>query len=283
MRVERLPLVVGMAVWIALGLDPAAQAQSLPRKELRTVHVGPTPGDPVASGLRLIAALASIAPSSCPGDNWLLWVAPGVYDLGGASLEMKPCVDVEGAGERATEITSSGDGCAAATVIAASHTELRQLTIHNRRVAGTPACALRAEGATMRLSYVTVRAGVEGAFAAVGITAESGSSLELDHVTIVSTGWWSAHGVDASGSTVELTDVSVVVSGDLGNVAVSADSSTLVVTRSRLVAPNGDTIASSGGLTARVAHTQLEGGLMLPFGLHCIGNYDADLAPLSCP
>ena len=281
MRAEARPVVVGIAVGTLLSLPPAAGAQGLPPKDLRTVLVGPTPGDPVASGVRLLAALASIAPSSCPGDNWLLWIAPGVYDLGGASLVMKPCVDVEGAGERATTVTSTGDGCAAATVIAARHSELRQLTIQNK--GHNPACAVRADGATTRLSYVTMLAGRVGTFSAIGITAENAPSVTLDHVTILSTGWWFAHGVEATGSSMTLTDVSVVVSGDLGNVAVGADSSTLIVSRSRLAASNGNTIATSGGLTARVAYSELDGYLGLPPGMSCIGNYDANLAPVTCP
>ena len=284
MRRGAFVVLVGVVVGLIPRMPARATAQSVPRNPLRTVSVGPIPGDPLASGTRLLEALASINPSSCPGDNWRLAIAPGLYDLGGASLVMKPCVDVEGAGQRATKVTSAGDGCAAATVIAASDTELRLLTIESTwKGLQTPACAVRADGTGTRLSDVTLLAGVAATTGAVGIAAANAPSLTLDRVRIASTGWFLAHGVEVTGTSLALTDVAVVVAGDLGNVAVVADSSTLTVSRSRLVAPNGNAIASSFGLTARVVHTQIEGDLGLPSGMACFGNYDAALAPVTCP
>jgi len=129
---------------------PGTQGEgTFPFRKFRTVLVGPVPGNPAASGTRLLNALPSINPASCPGDNWKLWIAPGVYDLGSATLVMKPCVDIEGAGERATKVTAAGDGCEAATVIAANDTELRMLTIESTNSFST--CALHADGDTVKL------------------------------------------------------------------------------------------------------------------------------------
>lgn len=264
-------------------LPPGAQAQAtFPR--FRTVLVGPIPGDPVASGTRLLNALASINPTSCPGDNWRLWIAPGVYDLGGTSLAMKPCVDIEGAGERATKITAAVtvfDGCEG-TVIAASNAELRMLTIESTNA--FTSCALSAVGASPKLVQVTLLA--SGTMNSIGLDAYNASSLSLTHVTITASGpVFVTYGIAADASSLTLADVTVVASGGQGNFAVSAQSSTLIVYRSRLAAAPASlgsaAIGSGGGLTARVAHSQLEGGLAP--GIACIGNYDANLAPVTCP
>ena len=91
--------------------------------QIRTVLVSPVPGNPVASGTALQNALAGI---SSPSDTnrWLLKIEPGVYDLQSGSLQMRPWVDVEGSGIGLTTIRSS-----TTTIIGASNTELRMLTV----------------------------------------------------------------------------------------------------------------------------------------------------------
>jgi hypothetical protein len=256
------------------GVDVSDQAQSIFRR-FRTVLVGPIPGDPVASGTRLLNALASINPASCPGDNWKLWIAPGVYDLGSSSLVMKPCVDIEGAGERATKIAAAGGSCEAATVIAASNTELRLLTIESTSFT---ACALHADGDTMKLAQVTLFSSGVNAF---GLSADNGSSLSLTHVTITASDGWAAYGIVANASSLTLTETTVVASGAAGDFAVSAQSSPLTIYHSRVAGTTQTAIYTDAPGLARVAHSQLEGGLSP--GIACTGNYDANLAPVTCP
>jgi hypothetical protein len=273
---------------IAVALPGAAQDALVVSEDtaafpkLRTVLVGPIPGDPVASGTGLLNALASINPTSCPGDNWRLWIAPGVYDLGGSSLVMKPCVDIEGAGERATKITRAGNNLgghctsAAHTVIAASYTELRLLTIESIN-SGT-SCALLADGASTKLAQVTLlSSGTNG----YGLSVANASSLTLTDVTINAAGGWVDVGIDANASSLTLTDVTVVASGFAGDFAVSAHSSALTIYRSRVAGTTQTAIYTNAPGLTRVAHSQLEGGLSP--GIACIGNYDANLAPVTCP
>ena len=245
--------------------------------KLRTVLIGPVPGDPVASGTQLLGALASINPTSCPGDNWKLWIAPGVYDLAGNPLVMKPCVDIEGAGERATTITAAID-CPAATVIGASNTELRMVTIESTLNNNAPTCAFRSDADTMKLSDVTL---LSVGTSAIGLSVDNGSSLTLTRVTINASGGWVGIGIDANASSLTWTDVTVVASGGAGDSAVLAHSSRLTIYRSRVTGVPDMAIYTDAPGWARVAHSQLEGGLSP--GIACVGNYDANLAPVTCP
>jgi hypothetical protein len=92
----------------------------------RTVLVSPV-GTSTENGTALLAALAGIATASAT-NPWLLKIEPGIYDLGALSLALKPYVDVEGSGERATTIRGNN---AAGTVIGAGPVELRLLTLEN--------------------------------------------------------------------------------------------------------------------------------------------------------
>ncbi len=98
----------------------------------RTYVVGPT-GTATENGTALLAALASIPVPVSQAEAALLKIEPGLYDLGTASLEMKPWVDVEGSGRVITKLTS--DVCftdnTVAAVIVAGYSELRDLAVEN--------------------------------------------------------------------------------------------------------------------------------------------------------
>lgn len=98
--------------------------------QIRTVLVSPVPGDPVASGTALRNALAGISSPSAT-NRWLLKIEPGIYDVGGTSLVMRPYVDVEGSGIDATTIRGNGDASEYnnATILGADNAELRLLTV----------------------------------------------------------------------------------------------------------------------------------------------------------
>lgn len=122
-------------------------------KYARTVVVGPV-GTATANGAALLAALAGITTASA-GNPWLLKVEPGIYDLGSASLVMKPFVDVEGSGEPVTHITGTGHASNdTGTVQAVSNSELRSLTAESN--GGSFATALFVNNATPRISHVTL-------------------------------------------------------------------------------------------------------------------------------
>src|SRR5690348_7050254 len=92
----------------------------------RTVVVSPV-GTEVQNGWALGNTLAGITAASA-STPYLLKIEPGVYDLNGAYLPMKPWVDVEGSGMNTTIITTSIVGVPATlfgAVNGADHAELR--------------------------------------------------------------------------------------------------------------------------------------------------------------
>jgi len=100
-------------------------------RERRTVVVG-SAGDGTdgrANGAALLAALAGIAATA--HDPCLLTIAPGVYDLGATLLHMKAYVDIEGAGEQLTRLTSAVCAPNSGTIVGADHAALRNLTVAN--------------------------------------------------------------------------------------------------------------------------------------------------------
>jgi hypothetical protein len=114
-------------------------------------------------------ALKSITDAS-PANRYLLQIMPGVYDLGTASLELKPHVDVQGSGSENTVITSSVGGafqtCTGGTVVMAAESSIRDLRIVNRGPANgapTNATALVFRDVKATARDVAVEAGSDAA------------------------------------------------------------------------------------------------------------------------
>lgn len=109
-------------------------SSSISSAQIRTVLVSPVPGDPVASGTNLRNALAGItSPSST--NRWLLKIEPGIYQLQGDALVMRPWVDIEGSGIGMTTISlASPTNATVPTISGASNAELRMLTVESTAV-----------------------------------------------------------------------------------------------------------------------------------------------------
>ena len=73
----------------------AMRVQGPPGTLVRTVIVSPDPGDFVASGQTLLAALNGINGAASASDPWLLRIERGIYDLGNQTLTMRPFIDIE--------------------------------------------------------------------------------------------------------------------------------------------------------------------------------------------
>jgi hypothetical protein len=102
-------------------------SSSIASAQIRTVLVSPVPGDPIASGTALKNALAGISsPSST--NRWLLKIEPGIYQMTGNSLLMRPWVDIEGSGIEQTTIRMMNSSTTP-TIAGASNAELRMLTV----------------------------------------------------------------------------------------------------------------------------------------------------------
>lgn len=118
-----------------------------------TVLVSPV-GSPLENGAALLSALAGItASASTPA---LLKIEPGIYDLAASSLNMKPYVDVEGAGENVTTLTGSviPSISMAGVVNGADNTEIRFLTVIN----SGPGTAMSNINASPKVTGVTLKA-----------------------------------------------------------------------------------------------------------------------------
>ena len=183
------PPVVLAAALVFAGLSPRDAAAQF----VRTVVVSPRP-TPLGSGLRLLRALARITTAG-PGRPYLVKIEPGIYDLGTASLAMKPYVDVEGSGEGVTRVISSVD--TTATIVGAANSALRHLTVEND--GANQAIALRNDAAPFTASHVTCVA-TGGALGATGIANNSTDpAVTFEHVTARAGGADSAVGISSRG------------------------------------------------------------------------------------
>lgn len=116
---------------------------------VRTVVVSPV-GTPAENGDALRAAIAAIPVTS---ERWLVKIEPGSYDLGATPLSAP--VDIEGSGQRATEITGAAVGGATLNLVGSR--ELRSLSV---RSTGGSCIALAAGGSSdVDIDTVTIDAG----------------------------------------------------------------------------------------------------------------------------
>jgi hypothetical protein len=169
---------------------------------VRTVVVSPG-ASATASGTNLINALTVFKndPAKASATNhWLIKLEPGVYDVGAATAEMQPFVDLEGSGELTTTIKGTG-----VTLTTANGVELRDLT-----VSCTGNCAaIVNDGDSPLISRVTAQLTSTQLNAAI---VNVDGSPTLRDVLVV------ASGVDAQGIEIDagapfLRDVDVVASG----------------------------------------------------------------------
>lgn len=98
---------------------------------VRTIVVSPSGVGPSADGALLAAALAAVNASVT--TPYLVWIEPGVYDLGTTPLSIPAHVDVQGSGQDVTTIEGEGP----LAVLTAAGTELRQLTVTDTNPSGS--------------------------------------------------------------------------------------------------------------------------------------------------
>lgn len=182
---------VAAAAGIAFASDVHAAAWT-PPAAVRIVQKDTT-------STRVFTSIQS-AVSSCDGVTpCLVKVMPGTYDLGAATLLLKPYVTVEGSGPENTVITSANttiaSNCDNAVVMMADHSVLRQIKVVNKipgAGAGWHANAVGFENVSARAEFVhAVSAfpanGVEngGPFRRIGVCVEAirgHATADLDHV-----------------------------------------------------------------------------------------------------
>jgi len=202
------------------------------------------------------AALDSITDAS-DANRYLVWVAPGVYN---EQVTMKPYVDIEGAGEAATRIASTGsawhdDG----TVTGASNAELRSLTVENIGGGASYAIAIYNGGASPRITQVTARA--SGGNANIGISNYDAAAPTLSRVASEASGGSNAYGIYNSAAAPFVSDATAsATGGSVNNYGIySTQASTLTLVSVTAVASgeprsygiyNSSSIATLTGVSA---------------------------------
>jgi Pectinesterase len=158
----------------------------------------------------ITAALNSIMDASM-SNRYLIYVAPGVYT---ERVTMKQFVDIEGAGESTTKITFTGSDYITGTVVGASWTELRFLSVEN--TGSNPyATAIYNNGVSLRLTHVN--AGASGGTASNYGMYNTQSHPTMTNVTAYASGGTSSYGMVNDNSLFLMMNVSVSASGATNN------------------------------------------------------------------
>jgi len=154
--------------------------------------------DPVTA----MAGVATWCGTPSASNPCLLKIMPGLYDLGSETLVMQSYVDIEGAGEIATTITSSVNSMPApynGTVNGANNAEIRLLTINNTATTGS--CAgMYNNSRSPRISNVTANAVGVGGSSHHGMYNTSNSSPIMTNITATASGAGNNYGINNTGS-----------------------------------------------------------------------------------
>jgi hypothetical protein len=180
----------------------------------------------------LLSALDNIT-NSTAAHPMMVKIEPGIYDLDGRSLLMKPYVDIEGSGEGSTTIASAVDS-GYGVVVGADNAELRFLSLRNSSTAAL-AVGFSLDSTSPRVSHVTAFAG--GAAVNYAIRAASGSPV-FDHVTAIASGGSQTVALNVLGGLVTARDSTFrAADGDGANEAVLGSySGETVIVRSTMSA-----------------------------------------------
>ena len=195
---------------------------------------------------------------------------------------MKQYVDIEGAGELVTGITSVGNvSSQTGTVLGASNAELRFLAVENTG-GNLYAVAIYNNAASPRLTHVTASA-FGGGNLSVGVLNNASSSPTMNDVTASATGstpGTANAGVYNSDSSPTIGNSVISASGGginwgIRNSGSAPGTYTVQVNHSRIIAATS-TIANDNLFVTRVGASQMSGGpASTLFGtMTCAGAYD---------
>jgi hypothetical protein len=246
---------VGLSGTVNANLLEGNDAATFARRDTHVITVAKQGGDFSTIG----SALASITTASA-SNPYLVRVGPGEYV---ESVTMKPFVDVEGSGTGITTIrATAADGPEKGTVIGASNSQLRNVTVKSLGPGAGYATAIAAQaGNTFSLLNVQAVAQSAGAFNGDGVYARgAGALVEAKNLTIVSSG------------------------ASLNNYGVYAEVSAQVICRECTVTvpavAGSYALYNAGGAPVYAANSQVIGSTQAAV---CAGAYDQAFAPRSCP
>ena len=217
------------------------------------------------SGTELLALVAAI-PSSGPevpanGHRWLVKLGPGQYSLGSSALFLPQWVSMEGSGTDETMVytaTTSTAGYPGVTLVANGSNTLTRLSIYNVGI-GTAAYGIQANGFL----------GLDG----VSAVADGSATYEI--------------GIYVNGGQVALRSFSLAQGGPIGSGQTAYGiylNNGIADVYASWVFGDTNTIYNNGGL-AYMANSGVSGGPLAKVSgtFRCIGNFDGNLNPLTCP
>lgn len=244
-----------------------------------------SPADsPQASGEALRTTLASITEASAD-QPWLVFVEPGVFDLGSEGLRMRPYIHLQGSGQGLTVVRSHAGN---ATLQAADNTVLRELSVEhtggsdNAVALSTSAVGFQAydvvvsahDGAVRTVAFesratqgVADYSRLEG-FAVstrgdvMGFEGED-SSVRFTHSSFRGEGGGRALGVSVRGGGVELWDSFATGTGGTESEGIEAGSSSVTLVRSDVSAQQASTAT---GVRLTDSHASIRDSTLLGAG-----------------
>jgi hypothetical protein len=241
---------------------------------LRTVVVSPSASSPAGNGALLEAAVAPLGSEATAATPYLVWIEPGVYDVGATTLQIPADVDVQGSGQDNTTIQGEGT-----LTVNAANAELRELSVTDSIASGGASAIDTGGGLQDVTATATGGTGATavleaGATALVNVTATatttalSGSAVALNAAQGVQVdgGTYDANTKVVSGQAaalfargpVTVSDATLTASGSSANYSVFIDSSATTVT------VTGSTLAGDGGFFVPLGATLDVGGSQVP-------------------
>jgi hypothetical protein len=236
------------------------------------------------NGAALRGALASITDASA-SKPYVIQLAPGVYDVGGTTLAMKPDVSIAGAGSAATRITgdladnSFGD----TLVMGADRTVLRDVTVVHRgdHPQGFSQTTLLVKGRiTMRVEDAVLQADTTAGTGYAFVAIDS-SFVEVRDSRLEAAGRLTAEAASAYNQadiTIRGSELTATAPGVAYGVRAASAGSTAVVEHSAIVSTDlavmGGTGAGEGPVT--IGASRLVGRV---FGrVACVASYNGSFA-----
>lgn len=242
---------------------------------LRTVVVSPTATTQTGNGALLLAAIGGLGTVNA-GNPALVWVEPGIYDIGSATLSLPAYVDLQGSGQGTTRIQGSGTQA----VTAAGNTEIREITVADSNPTGAATAISTAGG------LIDVTATAAGAAAATGVIANTpqrplvdvsasasttaalsaATALETINTVTVSGGTFTATDTGGSGqaSAISAENAANVNGATLQASGVAASYPVALVGSSQTVKIIASTLIGGGGLFVATGDTLDIGGSQIP-------------------
>lgn len=176
------------------------------KRAKRTVLVSPQ-STATSSGTALLNALSNITDASIT-KPYLIYIEPGIYDIGDNYLQMKSYVDIQGSGVDVTKITGNIGTCTG-VLIGANNVELSNLTVENTG-GGTCSYAILNSSSSPRMTKVNAVA--SGGDYNIGILNGSSSSPTMTNIIVYVSGGTSSIGIQNSSSSPYMADINVLVS-----------------------------------------------------------------------